>query len=136
MPSHEVRGWHRRGQCTLSQRSCPPLSPLTLNLDHLTSCYSLFYVKGYRLKLSSYVCKGAFSSIARNVIVIIFQVASYSLLPLWHYKGHSQRKGRGDQNISDWSPQTPSFPACPISALFIFRCDCHNHSAWLPPSVF
>ena len=35
-----------------------PCTHITLNLDHLVSCYYLFYVKDYRVKLSNDVCKG------------------------------------------------------------------------------
>ena len=43
------------GQCPPAQRSCPPV---TLNLDHLESCYCFFYVNDYRLKLPNDVAKG------------------------------------------------------------------------------
>ena len=64
---------------------CPPV---ILYLEHLVSCYCLFYAKDYILKLSNDVCKRVFSGIARSEIVKLFcgNTPRSVLLPLWHYK--------------------------------------------------
>ena len=46
-----------------------PCLPTTLNRDPLVSCYCLFYVNDYRLKLSNDIYKGTFSGIVGNVVV-------------------------------------------------------------------
>jgi len=60
------------GQCPQLNDLAHPCLPIAWNLDHLAFCYCLFYLKYYRLKLTTEICEGAFSHIAGNVIVMIF----------------------------------------------------------------
>ena len=46
-------GGGMRGSVSQFDNFSLPFPPITLNHDHLISCYCLFYVKEYRLKLSN-----------------------------------------------------------------------------------
>ena len=114
---------------------------ITLNLDHLVSCFCLFYVKDCRLTLANDGCIGAFSGIGVNVLVKIF----WGKLPdpFCCLHGILEDIGSIVANVESMviktlligAPKLLPYPVCPIGTLFICRCSCHTHQTWLPPCL-